>query len=105
MTFLVLCTWLVGWGLGMLLRRAVARTTPDAPVKRRRDRVVLSTGLEDDPTQWPPAAVRGEWTELDERQLTRLLTDSASGIHQPKPPSAHPAADGRAADDADSGSG
>jgi hypothetical protein len=32
-------------------------------------------GLEDDPDQW--RAVRGAWTELDECQLIRLLTDSA----------------------------
>ncbi|MDQ2790306.1 MAG: hypothetical protein M3Y73_11540 [Actinomycetota bacterium] len=36
----------------------------------------LPARADDDPVQWPPAC--GEWTALDERQLTRLLRDSAS---------------------------
>jgi hypothetical protein len=78
-----LCTWLVGWSLAMLLRRA-ARTTPlaplapVAPVDQRTPRDSAPAGPEDDPAGWPATAVRGDWTELDERQLIRLLTESTS---------------------------
>jgi hypothetical protein len=81
-----LCTWLVGWSLATLLRRA-ARTTPleplapvapVAPVDQRTPRDSAPAGPEDDPAGWPSAAVRGDWTELDERQLIRLLTESTS---------------------------
>lgn len=37
--------------------------------------VTLAAGLEDDPVLWP--ADGGSWTALDERQLIRLLRDSA----------------------------
>jgi hypothetical protein len=42
-------------------------TTADQPAPRR----AAAIGLEDDPDQWHA------WTALDERQLIRLLTDSA----------------------------
>jgi hypothetical protein len=70
--------WLVGWSLAMLLRRA-ARTAPDArdaPFKQRTSRDSALAGPEDGPAGWPATAVRGDWAELDERQLIRLLTES-----------------------------
>ena len=46
-------------------------TTADQPAPR----TAAAVGLEDDPAYWP--ADRGAWTAVDERQLIRLLTDSA----------------------------
>ena len=49
--------------------------TPDAAPQQRATRAAGILGLEDDPDQW--RAVCGAWTALDERQLIRLLMDSA----------------------------
>ncbi|MEO7060236.1 MAG: hypothetical protein ABI083_10980 [Lapillicoccus sp.] len=82
MMIVLLSFWLVGWCLARLvLRVAPPATTPTlryAPLKQRRAGPSRPLGLEDDPRRWPPPPVRGEWTALDERQLTRLLTDSAA---------------------------
>jgi hypothetical protein len=64
---IALCTCLLGWGPALRLRQAY-RTTVTGPI----------AGVEDDPVQWPPAVVRGDWTALDEWQLIRLLTDPSS---------------------------
>ncbi len=77
-----LCGWVLGWSLAMLLRRVAPRTalqpvTPLALHDQRTTRVSPPAGPEDDPAWWPTAAVRGDWTELDERQLIRLLTEAA----------------------------
>jgi hypothetical protein len=80
MIIVLVCTCLLVWTLAVVRRRAAARPTltqPVATAKRRTDRV-LSTGPEDELSRMPAAAVRDEWTELDDRQLIRLLTDSAS---------------------------
>jgi hypothetical protein len=50
-------------------------TTPVAVPDQRGPRAAALRGIEDDPDQW--RAARGAWTALDERQLIRLLTDSA----------------------------
>jgi hypothetical protein len=79
MIIVFLCTWIVGWSLGMLLRRAIPRARPataSAPAEQRRASSSPAPGLEDDPARWPTA--QSEWTALDDRQLIRLLTDSAS---------------------------
>ncbi len=77
-----LSVWLVSWGLARLLRRVTTppptATTPYTPLKQHHALTSRPLGLEDDPTHWPPAPVRGDWTALDERQLIRLLTDSAT---------------------------
>ena len=52
-------------------RRPLAIAVPD----QRAPRAAAVLGLEDDPDQW--RATGGSWTALDERQLIRLLTDSA----------------------------
>lgn len=79
MTLLVLCTWLVIWSLTMPRRPAMtALTTPSPSLRRSTARVAPPAGIEDDPARWPTAAVRGDWTELDERQLIRLLTNPTS---------------------------
>ena len=56
--------------------RARSATTAD----RRAPRAAAAIRLEDDPDQWRA------WTALDERQLIRLLTDSAPR-HRPAPKS------------------
>ncbi len=78
MIIIFLSTWLIGWSLGMVLRRAATTTpaTPVAPPEQRGAGISPPAGLEDDPARRP--AARGDWTALDERQLTRLLTDSAT---------------------------
>ena len=79
MTIIFFCTCLLGWCLGLLLHRTAA-ATPAASVvgsEPRSGRARLTRGVEDDPVRWPPQVVRGDWTELDDRQLIRLLTDSA----------------------------
>ncbi|MGB9222722.1 hypothetical protein [Mycobacterium sp.] len=50
------------------------RTLVAAP-RPRGPRAAAVRGLEDDPDQWRAAC--GSWSALDERQLVRLLTDSA----------------------------
>lgn len=94
MMIIFLGVWLLGWSLAMLLRLLAAPTiTPTMPLARPKQRHAGPSwplGLEDDPRQWPPPPVRGDWTELDERQLIRLLTDAASMTQpagDPPPPS------------------
>jgi hypothetical protein len=66
---------LIGCGY-WLVRRAIPRvSTPVAEPEHRAARAAAVLGIEDDPGQWRVA--RGAWTALDERQLVRLLTDSA----------------------------
>ncbi len=68
---------IIGWSY-WLMRRAVRSpqaTTPVAAPDQRATRAAAVLGLEDDPDPW--RAARGCWTALDERQLIRLLTDSA----------------------------
>ncbi len=79
MIVVLVCIWLVGWSLAPLLRCAAAGTAHSAAAAAQRSSgVSLPAGVEDDPIRWPAAAGRSDWTELDERQLIRLLTDSAS---------------------------
>ena len=68
---------LIGWGYWLIYRdvRSPRVTTPVAAPDQRATRAAAVLGLEDDPDQWRSA--RGSWTALDERQLIRLLTDSA----------------------------
>lgn len=77
-----LSVWLISCGIAKLLGRVTtpppSAMTPYTPVKQRPALVSRPLGLEDDPTRWPPTPVRSDWTTLDERQLTRLLTDSAT---------------------------
>ncbi|TVS83396.1 hypothetical protein [Mycobacterium helveticum] len=68
---------LTGWGYWMMYRdmRSPRVRTPAVAPDQRATRAAAVLGLEDDPDQW--RAGRGAWTALDERQLIRLLTDSA----------------------------
>jgi hypothetical protein len=68
---------LIGWSYWLMHRavRSPQVTPPVAAPDRRATRAAAVLGLEDDPDQW--RATRGSWTALDERQLIRLLTDSA----------------------------
>ena len=68
---------LIGWGYWLMYRDVRSRqvTMPVAAPDQRATRAAAVLGLEDDPDQW--RAARGSWTALDERQLIRLLTDSA----------------------------
>lgn len=68
---------LIGWSYWVTHRavRSTQRTTPVAAPGQRATRAAAVLGLEDDPDQRP--AARGSWTAQDERQLVRLLTDSA----------------------------
>jgi hypothetical protein len=68
---------LSGWGYWLMYRdvRHPRVTTPGVAPDQRSTRVAAVLGLEDDPDQW--RAARGDWTALDDRQLIRLLTDSA----------------------------
>ncbi|MGO8771257.1 hypothetical protein [Mycobacterium sp.] len=68
---------LIGWGYWLMYRDVRSRqvTMPVAASDQRSTRAAAVLGLEDDPDQW--RAARGSWTALDERQLIRLLTDSA----------------------------
>lgn len=80
MIMIFLCTWLVGWSLAVLLRQPAgtalrARLTS---LDQCTARVSPATGPEDDPVRWPAAVVHSDWTELDERQLIRLLTNPTS---------------------------
>ena len=68
---------LVGWSCWVMycaLRSAQVKM-PRAARGQRATHAGAVLGLEDDPAQW--LAARGSWTALDERQLVRLLTDSA----------------------------
>ncbi len=66
---------LIGYSLAMMTRRARG-AAPMTAVTQHPPPASLPARADDDPVQWLPA--RGEWTALDERQLTRLLRDSAS---------------------------
>ena len=68
---------LIGWGYWLIYRDVRSRqvTMPVAVPGQCATRAAAVLGLEDDPDQW--RAARGSWTALDERQLIRLLTDSA----------------------------
>ena len=74
MIIALMCMSLLGWSHWMM--RRAARPTPVTTSDQHATPIVLATGLEDDPDQW--RAARGAWTALDERQLIRLLTDSAT---------------------------
>lgn len=69
---------LMWWGYWLVCRdagppRRSTQTPVAAPIHTSRD--TLALGPRDDADQWH--ATRGAWTALDERQLTRLLTESA----------------------------
>jgi hypothetical protein len=68
---------LMGWSYWVMYRalRSPRVRTPVAAPDQRTIRAAAVLGLEDDPEQW--SATHGSWTEMDERQLIRLLTDSA----------------------------
>ena len=73
---LMLLSW-VGCSCWVMYR-AVRSAQAKMPVATRGQRATHAAavlGLEDDPAQW--LAAHGSWTALDERQLIRLLTDSA----------------------------
>ena len=71
----LMCLSLIGCGY-WLKQHAISQVmTPLAAPEQRATRAAGVLGLEDDPDQW--RAARGAWTALDERQLIRLLTDSA----------------------------
>ncbi|UQX11314.1 hypothetical protein [Candidatus Mycobacterium methanotrophicum] len=73
---LIVMSW-IGWSYWLICRdmRSPRVRTPVAAPDQRGPRAAAVRGLEDEPDQWP--AARGSWTALDERQLVRLLTDSA----------------------------
>ena len=73
---LMLLSW-VGWSCWVMYRavRSAQAKMPVAAPGQRVPRAVAVRGLEDDADKW--LAARGAWTALDERQLIRLLTDSA----------------------------
>jgi hypothetical protein len=64
---------LTGWSYWLMHRaaRSPQVTTTVAAPDQRPPRAAAVPGREDDPNQWRA------WTALDERQLIRLLTDSA----------------------------
>ena len=71
----LMCMSFIGCGYWLRQREIPRATTPVAAPQQRATRAAGVLGLEDDPDQW--RAARGAWTALDERQLIRLLTDSA----------------------------
>ena len=68
---------IIGWGYWLMLGdvRSAQLKMPVAAPAQRGPRAAAVRGIEDDPDQW--RAARDSWTALDERQLIRLLTDSA----------------------------
>ena len=67
----------IGWSFWVMYRAvqsAQVKKPAAAPGQAATDAAPV-LGLEDDPAQW--LAAHGSWTALDERQLIRLLTDSA----------------------------
>jgi hypothetical protein len=68
---------MVGWSCWWMFRdvRSPGETTPSAAPTLSATPTTNALGLEDDLDQW--RAVRGAWTALDERQLTRLLNDAS----------------------------
>ena len=71
----LMCMSFIGCGYWLKQHAIRQVTTPVAAPEQRATRAARVLGLEDDPDQW--RATRGAWTALDERQLIRLLTDSA----------------------------
>ena len=63
-----------------MVRRITKTTSAPKPVRLNTGGTTAAVGLEDDTAQWHA------WTVLDERQLVRLLTDSAPR-HRPAPKS------------------
>ena len=68
---------LIGLGYWLIYRdvRFPRVTTMVAGPHQQATRAAAVLGLEDDSVQW--RAARGCWTALDERQVVRLLTESA----------------------------
>ena len=71
---------LIGWSYWVMYRFARSMRSPQVKMRvaargQRATHAGAVLGLEDDPAQW--LAAHGSWTALDERQLIRLLTDSA----------------------------
>jgi hypothetical protein len=71
----LMCMSLIGCGYWLKQHAIAQMTTRVAAPEQHATHVTGVLGLEDDPDQW--RAARGAWTPLDERQLVRLLTDSA----------------------------
>jgi hypothetical protein len=70
-----MCMSFIGCGYWLKKHAIPQVMTPVAAPEQHATRAAGVLGLEDDPDQW--RAARGAWTALDERQLIRLLTDSA----------------------------
>jgi hypothetical protein len=70
----LMCMSFIGCGY-WLKKHARSRVTTQVAAPKQHAARAAALGLEDDPDQW--RAARGAWTALDERQLIRLLTDSA----------------------------
>jgi hypothetical protein len=70
-----MCMSLIGCGYWLKQHVIAPATLPVAAPEQHATRVARVLGIEDDPDPW--RAARGGWTALDERQLIRLLTDSA----------------------------
>jgi hypothetical protein len=70
----LMCMSLIGCGY-WLRRREIPQAMTPVAAPQPAIRTAGALGIEDDPDQWH--AARGAWTTLDERQLIRLLTDSA----------------------------
>jgi hypothetical protein len=76
---------MIGWLCCLMFRDARSgQAASRAAAHRPATRTTTAVGLEDDLDQWQ--ATRGAWTALDERQLTRLLTDSAAASGTPTNP-------------------
>ncbi len=72
----VLVLALLAWGLWWLRDRSDSHPADSAGTGPTGPRFSThGDGLEDDPDAWPTP--RGPWTQLDERQLIRMLTQSA----------------------------
>ena len=71
----LMCMSFIGCGYWLKKHAIPQVMTPVAAPEQHATRAAGVLGLEDDPDQW--RAARGAWTALDERQLIRLLTDSA----------------------------
>lgn len=72
---LIAVTGWICWLMYHATRSPQVRTPLAAPPRRTTSKATV-LGLEDDPEQWHA------WTALDERQLIRLLTDSAPSNRQ-----------------------
>jgi len=71
----LMCLSLIGCGYWLKQHAFPELTTTVAAPQQHAADAAGVRGLEDDPDQW--RAARGAWTALDDRQLIRLLTDSA----------------------------